>query len=223
MMDDMHVTNEERKPWEQMEGESDLWYGRFRSYLLMGFKRSVNAAFTEESKKIQENLRANAGPDWYKAEKEWNWKERARLYDKYQRDEEDKIIAQERDKVLRSGFALDYKRIEALNKLADKMVQWADEEDKIWLIKTQSISGENFSKHTEETVFNAPMLTMIDKYLDSIAKEKGERVKKQEVDVTNTNDRDIQDLYKAIEDALEEYPEAKIALAERIAKREQSQ
>lgn len=218
----MHVTNEESKPWDQMEGESDLWYGRFRSYLLMGFKRSVNAVYDRENKEKQGKTSTKIGPEWYDAAKIWKWVERARLHDKHQRDEEDKIIAQERDKVLRTDFALDYKRIEVLNKFVKKMEQWADDDDKIWLIKTQSISGENFSKHTEETVFNAPMLTMMDKYLDSIAKEKGERVKKQEVDVTNTNDRDVQMLHEDISEALKDEPTARIKLAERLAKREQS-
>jgi hypothetical protein len=45
---------------------------------------------------------------------------------------------------------------------------------------------------------------------------------KQQIDVTQTNmSKDVQELHKAIAEALDPYPEAKIALAERIAKREQ--
>ena len=65
------------------------------------------------------------------------------------------------------------------------------------------------------------MFQLIDKYFDSIAKEKGERVKKQELDVKNSDD--TQELYKAIEQALEQFPEAKIALAEKLAEMQNEQ
>lgn len=210
-----------RKLWDQMEGESDLWYGRFRAYLTMGTKRSVNAVFQQELEEKGGGWRDEAHGSWYDYSKKYKWEERVKAYDKQWIEEQDKIIAQEKERVLRSGYALMHKRIEALNKLAEKMVQWADEDDKVWLVKEKTVTGENFSQHIEETVFNAPMFGMIDKYFDSIAKEKGERVKKQEIDVTNTNDQDIQELHKAIEEALRDYPEARIALAERIAKRDQ--
>jgi hypothetical protein len=173
--------NEERKPWDQLEEESNLWYGRFRAYLLMGFKRSVNAVFQLEAEESLGNPRGEAQGHWYEYAKKYRWEERAKAYDTHWIEEQDKLIAQEREIVLRSGYALMHKRIEALNKLADKMVRWADEDDKVWLIKTQDVTGDGFSKHTEETVFNAPMLGMIEKYFDGIAKEKGERVKKQEL------------------------------------------
>lgn len=208
--------NDERKPWDQMEGESILWYGRFRSYLLMESKRSVQAVFQLEAEESRDYPSSGVQGHWYEYAKQYQWEKRARAYDAYWIEEQDKIIAQEKEKVLRTGYALMHKRIEALNNLAEKMVKWADEDDKVWLIKTQDVSGENFSKHTEEVVFNAPMLTMIDKYFDSIAKEKGERVKKQEIDVTNNIQQDVQEINDAIDRALEAYPEAKIALAEAL-------
>lgn len=212
-----------RKLWDQLPEESDLWYGRFRAYLLMGTKRSIVDVFHQELEENGGDWRDEAHGSWYEYAKKYKWEERVKAYDKQWIIEQDKIIAQEKEKVLRTGYALMHKRIEALNKIADKMVKWADEDDKMWLIKTQSISNENFSKQTEEVIFNAPMLTMIDKYFDSIAKEKGERVKKQELDVTNTNDKDTQELYKAIEQALEQFPEAKIALAEKLAEMQNEQ
>lgn len=174
---------EERKSWEQMldKQEPDLWYGRFRAYLLMGFKRSVQAVFHQEAEENRGNPRGEAQGHWYEYAKKYNWEERAQAYDKHWIEEQDKLIAQEREVVLRKGFALDYKRIEALNKLADKMVQWADDDSKVWLVKKQDVTGDGFSKHTEEEVFNAPMLGMIEKYFAGIAAEKGERVKKQEL------------------------------------------
>lgn len=181
-MVDEHETNEERKPWDQLPDESSLWYGRFRSYLEMGFKRNVNAVHAECTKN-DENLRdINAPGEWYRIEKAWNWKERAKSYDEAWIIEQDKIIAQEKEIVLRTGYALMHNRIKLLNKFVEKMEQWADDDSKAWIIKTQTVTGENFSKHTEEETFNAPMFSMIDKYLDSIAKEKGERVKKNEIE-----------------------------------------
>lgn len=171
----------ERKTWEQMPEESDLWYGRFRAYLLMGFKRSIQAVFQLETEEKRGNPSGEAQGHWYEYAKKYDWEERAKVYDAHWIEEQDEIIKQEREKVIRLGFALDYKRIEALNKLADKMMQWADEDDKVWLVKTQDVTGDGFSKHTEETVFNAPMIGMIEKYFAGIAAEKGERVKKQEL------------------------------------------
>jgi hypothetical protein len=173
--------NEERKPWDQLEEESALWFGRFRSYLLMGTRRSVNAVFQQEVEENGKDRRNEAHGSWYDYAKKYQWEERAQAYDTGWLEEQDAIIAQEREIVLRSGYALMHKRIEALNKLADKMVRWADEDDKVWIVNTKTVTGENFSQHTEETVFNAPMLGMIEKYFDGIAKEKGERVKKQEL------------------------------------------
>jgi hypothetical protein len=184
MDDDILNTNEERKPWDQMEGEPSLWYGRFRSFLEMGFKRNVNALYKKEVLKNPGKLYPLVDNEWYKVCREWNWKERAKAYDANWIEEQDKIIAQEKEIVLRSGYALMHNRIRLLNKFVEKMEQWADDDSKAWVLKTQTVTGDGFSKHTEEETFNAPMFTMIDKYLDSIAKEKGERVKKNEVAIT---------------------------------------
>ena len=34
-------TGQERKPWDQMEGEPDRWYGRFQVYLELGLTRTL--------------------------------------------------------------------------------------------------------------------------------------------------------------------------------------
>lgn len=208
------------KPWDQQEGEPDLWYGRFVKFMRLGTRRSIRSVFLKENKQKQAKTSTNVGPEWCNAAKQWNWEERARAYDKYQRDEEDKIIAEERDKVLRSGFALMHKRVKELDRLVDEFKKMARDKNNIWIPETKTIVGENETTHINKVVFNHQLFQLIDKYLDSIAKELGERVKKQEIDVTNTNDQDIQELHKAIAEALDQYPEAKIALAERIANHE---
>jgi hypothetical protein len=182
--------SEERKPWEQNieAGEPDLWYGRFVKYLRLGSKRSVNALYAKEAKAAknsekQRNL--DAGGDWYDIEKAWNWKERARAYDEWQRKEEDRIIAEEKDKVLRSGFALMHKRIKELDRQARKLIQMTNDEQKIWVPEVRTvIMGEDKSQTIEKLTFNAPLFTTIDKIFDSIAKETGERVKKKDITIT---------------------------------------
>lgn len=178
--------SEERKPWEQRidEGEPDLWYGRFNVYLRLGTKRSVNAVFQKETKKSKEKTRTNTGPDWYEAAKQWNWGSRARDYDEYQRAEEDRIIAEEKEKVLRSGYALMHKRIKELDRLSRKLIQMEKDESKVWIPEIRTIGSGDNAQHIEKLVFNAPLYQTIDKLFDSIAKETGERVKKKDITVT---------------------------------------
>lgn len=179
------MDNEERKTWEQMEKEPDLWYGRFVKFMRLGTKRSVNAISQKENKKSEEKTRTNAGPEWYDAAKTWNWATRARDYDAYQRAEEDRIIEEERDKVLRSGFALQHKRIQLLDKMSRKLIAMTNDEEKIWIPETKtSTFGEDKSQTVEKVVFNAPLFQQIERYQASIAAEMGERVKKKDITVT---------------------------------------
>jgi hypothetical protein len=177
--------SEEQYPWAQQEGEPDLWYGRFNRFRLMGTRRSVNAVFRREfqrTARIRENQRGlEAGGDWYDTAKRWNWEQRARAYDEYQRAKEDQIIAEERERVLRSGFALMHKRIKELDRLTRKLIKMTNDEAKVWLQETRTFGTDEESTTVEKVEFNAPLFTLIDKYLGSIAAEMGERVKKTEV------------------------------------------
>lgn len=95
--------SEERKPWEQMEGESDLWYGRFRTYLLMGSRRSVNAVFEAENKEKQGKTRTKISRNWYDAANAWEWQARANAYDleqqKIRRVEEEEQRKQDQEAI----------------------------------------------------------------------------------------------------------------------------
>jgi len=210
---------EERKSWEQQEDEPTLWYGRFREFLRMGTKRSVGAVFKKEgNSKELGKTRKTLEPDgtWYAKAREWKWEERARKWDEHQRAEEDKAIAEEKDRVLRSGFALMHKRVKELDRLSRKLIRMTGDESKVWLSETKtSVFGEDRSQTIEKVTFNHQLFQLIDKYLDSIAKEVGERVKKQELDVTTNGE--TQSLHEAIEKALEQFPDARSALAEKLA------
>ncbi|MFN8466317.1 MAG: hypothetical protein U0X20_12240 [Caldilineaceae bacterium] len=74
----------DRKPWDQMPGEPDKWYGRFLVYLNMGPARSFMAA----GKEIAKNTKAGNPYNgfWTGITRQWRWRERARAWDIYQRD-----------------------------------------------------------------------------------------------------------------------------------------
>lgn len=179
--------NDERKPWDQLEdeGESSLWYGRFRSYLLMGFKRSVNAVFQQELEERGGDWRDEAYGSWYDYAKKYRWDDRVAAYDAHWIEEQDKLIAQEREVVLRTGFAVQHRRIELLDRLVNKLIDMTEDEEKIWMPEIRTtIMGENKSTSIEKKVFNAPLFQQIDKYQTSIAAEMGERVKRKDITVT---------------------------------------
>lgn len=176
--------DEERKAWEQMldKGEPDLWYGRFVKFLRLGTKRSIRSVFLKENKQKQAKTSTNVGPEWCNAAKTWKWDERARAHDEWQRAEEDRIIAEERDKVLRSGFALQHKRIQLLDKISRKLLAYTNDEEKVWIPENKTTTfGEDKSQVVEKVTFNAPLFQQLRSYQADIAAEMGERVKKQEL------------------------------------------
>jgi hypothetical protein len=175
------VMPDERFAWDQMPDEPSLWYGRFSAYLRLGTKRSVATIYKKENRVKSRQTTLKVPGDWYEIEKAWNWKERARAYDEHVRAEEDHIIAEEREKVLRSGFALQHKRIQALNRLTNKLIAMSNDEDKVWMPDVKSIGTGPTAERVDLLQFNAPLFTLIDKYLNSIAAEMGERVKKKEL------------------------------------------
>lgn len=173
--------NDERKIWEQMEQEPDLWFGRFRAYLLMGFKRSVSAVFQMEAEENRGNQSTETHGYWYEYAKKYNWEKRAKAYDQHWIEEQDAIIKQEREIVLRSGFAVQHKRIQSLDKLLNKLIEMTEDENKVWIPDVKSVGAGPTAYAVDIVHFNAPLFTLIDKYKASIAAEMGERVKKQEL------------------------------------------
>jgi hypothetical protein len=174
---------EERKAWEQMSEEPDLWYSRFTHYRLMMFGRSIAAVFKEEYSNKLDNTRKSTEPDgtWYEIARKWEWKERAAAYDAHWVEEQDAIIKQEREIALRSGFAIQHKRVQSLDKVLNRLLEMAEHEDKVWIRDVKSIGAGPAAYEAEIFHFNAPLFTLIEKYKASIAAEMGERVKKQEL------------------------------------------
>ncbi len=95
--------------WEEpLEGENDMWFERFRNYLMLPKPRRMLTAYKEENNKIiqQSELagteigrkkrlqkKPNSIPgSWKEATKKFMWVERARAYDRYKMRQQDMML-----------------------------------------------------------------------------------------------------------------------------------
>jgi hypothetical protein len=174
--------SEEQEPWVQQPGESLVWYKRFTRYRLMGPVHSIPGVWREEeSTKNPDNPRPEPPGDWYKAAKQWKWEERTVAWDAHLDEQIEKQIAAERKRVLRSQYALMHKRIEALNKLAEKLEGYMQDEQNIWLPDVKGIGTGPTAERVDLVRFNDALISEYRATFADIAAEKGERVKKQEL------------------------------------------
>ncbi len=163
------------------QSEPAKWYARFDRFRLMKpWERSINAVFEEEKKEKQGKESTKINKTWYLMSESWKWNERAEAWDEYQRKERDRLITLEEEEVLKSEYALKHKRIQALNQLTKQLLEEAENKNNMYLI------GE------KETKFNDGLYGMIDKYLASIAAEKGERVKLTKSEITGKDGEPLQ-------------------------------
>lgn len=171
--------NEEQQPiWKRRDGEPALWYRRFERYLLMFPRRSVAAVFhEEETEKNREKPRKKPTGDWYEISEQWQWEERAEAYDAAQFAEEEKV----KQRVFRSGYALQHNRVLALQKQAEDLIAMTADQAKVWVPDVKAIGTGPDAERVDLVNFNAPLFTLIDKLLASIAAEMGERIKKTEL------------------------------------------
>lgn len=173
------MDNEERKSWEQVEGESITWFRRFDRYRLMKWERSIAAVFQEEYSKKLENTRKTLEPDgtWYKAAERYKWLERAAAWDKHRLEERDKQIVAEEAEIIREEYALKHHRIKELNEVAKLLREEVFDEDKRWVDDVKAVGLD--AHHLKQ--FNDGLLKEYREYLSDIADEMGERVKKKEI------------------------------------------
>ena len=74
----------ERKPWDQMAGEPDRWYGRFQVYLGLGPTCTLRATELQAGRQSRnEPFRKNS--EWSRAMHKWRWRQRANAWDVQQR------------------------------------------------------------------------------------------------------------------------------------------
>lgn len=114
----------DKKPWERQERESARWFMRFRLYLNLGTKRTVNAAYEVEhqvdSKEKQRKSRTKCGPEWYNAARRWQWEERAHAWDKEQDEHKAALM---RQIAMRCAFVSRPFRIVELNTMAEALMR----------------------------------------------------------------------------------------------------
>lgn len=100
---------------------------------------------------------------------------------------EEELAAQEQAEIKRittSGYALIHRRVEALNRLAEKLEQYLSEEDKVWLLDVKTVGFGEFAERVDLKQFNDALFREYRATFDDISKELGQRVKKQEIKAT---------------------------------------
>ena len=111
-------TGSERKPWDQMEGEPDRWYGRFKVYLELGPARSLPAAPAEAGRQTRgEPLAWNS--EWSQTARRWHWRARANAWDVHQRE---LLALSERN----TRLALHSRRVERMEDYLDAVCEVLD-------------------------------------------------------------------------------------------------
>jgi len=98
--------------WERMDGEPNMWYGRFHLYLEMGTNRTMlgavhlSEAKAEKSRKKQTPSRKVPG-SWNKAAEQWNWKDRTTAYDMHLQQLNEAMVR----RIMTEGLAAAHNRV----------------------------------------------------------------------------------------------------------------
>ena len=111
-------TQPERKPWDQMEGEPDRWYGRFKVYLDLGPARTLRAAAAVIGRQTRGEPFTRSGYWSYHARR-WYWRARAHAWDVHQRD---LMALSERN----TRLALHSRRVERMEDYLDAVCEVLD-------------------------------------------------------------------------------------------------
>lgn len=177
-----------------MDGEPLLWFQRFTRFRLMQPTRSISQVFQEENSKKLEKTRKSPEPDgtWYAKSKEWQWEERANAWDAYQTQEQEKIIAKEREQVIKFRYALMHKRVQQLDRLAQQLLDYAKEEDKVWMLDVKAIGNGPDAERVDLMRFNDALFREIRAHFADIAAELGERVKTTKQEITGKDGQPIE-------------------------------
>jgi hypothetical protein len=106
--------------WERQDGESARWFMRFRNYLSLGSKRSINGTYELERKEKQLKASTKAGPEWYNAAKRYQWQLRADAWD---REQEEQRAGLMRQIASRCAFVSRPFRLAQLNSAAETLTR----------------------------------------------------------------------------------------------------
>ena len=133
----------QEKPWQRQEGESILWYNRFKRYMDLGPKRSLQQAVEQEQGQIaalkspdqgtpsskkrraakSEHLTPVAATkvqvpgSWKQASIKWRWVERATLWDAYHVEMRAKTVMEKMQANIDLLFISTLDRVNALSAL----------------------------------------------------------------------------------------------------------
>lgn len=87
-----------KQPWDQLEGEPALWYGRFVQYRMMGKARAVIAVINQE-RQLAGKVAARQTPGgWTMISTKFRWAERAEAWDLSQVKSTEQLFQEEADK-----------------------------------------------------------------------------------------------------------------------------
>ncbi len=185
---------DERKEWERLPGEPNLWYSRFETFRLMGPKRSLFALYQDIRAQAGASRRSQIGvpQSWRRASNRWRWRDRAEAWDEAERQRVRAEYEAQRRAILEEGFALDHERVKALKELANILLDELRQYERRWVQDVKQVgSGENAERVNIER-FNAAEVEQLRGLLDDIAKEKGERRQTQRHELTGADGGPIQ-------------------------------
>lgn len=89
-------------------------------------------------------------------------------------------IRARRRQVFGSGLALDYERVNVLQRLATKLLAELEQDGRLWVRDVKSVGSGESAERVDIERFNAAEVEQLRGLLEDIAKEKGERVKRLE-------------------------------------------
>jgi hypothetical protein len=161
---------EEKKPWDQQEGESMMWFNRFTRYLHAGPKRTLKAAVEQErehiaalkspkkptsKKKSVRTEQQNSAPlqvpgSWKVASTTWRWAERARAWDAQVIDEKAQVMRKVLAEV--APYTSRAYRVLQLNNLAN-------------------VTQKRFDKYLESGSFPTSTLILLSKQMQSLLRD----------------------------------------------------
>lgn len=195
---------QERTPWAQLPDETALWFGRFERYRLM-WPHSIPEVYRDEwrterhkAQRVAEKSGKEQGIDitleqeapkeapskWYSMAKRYRWEERASAWDAAQMATIEQKLTEEKARVLLTGYAIMYRRVAQLNEQAEQLIAMTKDPNKVWIPDVKSIGSGPMAERVDLVQFNDALFREIRATFDDIAKELGERVKRQEIKAT---------------------------------------
>ncbi len=152
-------------------------------YLAMGPERSLSSLaeryWTARTQGVSvPTVRLMTLADW---SRHFDWQARLKqIADDEAKAAEEREAAYRRE-VMESGYAVAHERVVALKRLAVQLLDELEKQGKLWVLETRSL-GKNGTVDLEK--FNAAEVEQFRGLLDDIAREKGERRDKSDVNLT---------------------------------------